>query len=76
MPIVDFFIDKSKQENVENVNLTSSNDIGDVLSEGLDWSGPRNILHNCLINLETKVKEISDLANTTKEIQIKCARKQ
>ena len=36
MPIVDFFIDKSKQENVENVNLTSSNDIGDVLSEGLD----------------------------------------
>ena len=39
--------------------------------EGLESAGCKVILFNCLKNLEVKVKEIFDLANTKNESQIK-----
>ena len=71
--------DQSKYKNVEDpkilygANSSSSNNNEDVFTEGLDSSGPREILHHCLSKLETKVMQIFDLANTTKESQIEGA---
>ena len=49
----------------------SSTDDTDVFGEGLESAYCKAILFNCLKNLEVKVKEIFDLANTTNESQIK-----
>ena len=43
----------------------------DVFKEGLDCSSYRNILFDCLKNLESKVNEIFANTNTLKENQIK-----
>ena len=49
----------------------SSIDDTDVFGDGLDSANCLALLFNCLKNLEVKVKEIFDLANTTNESQIK-----
>ena len=44
---------------------------GDVFSEGLNDSSCRDILFNCLTELEAKVVKIYEVATSTKESQIK-----
>ena len=53
---------------------SSSIDDNDDFDEGLGDSDYINIFYNCLKNLETKVTEMFDLANTTYENQIKSTR--
>ena len=52
--------------------MNGGNFNNDAFIEGLNSAGPQNI-YNCLSNLETKVKEIFDLAKMTKESKIKGA---
>ena len=44
---------------------------GDVFNEGIDSSGCREILFNCLKNLEAKVMEIYEQGNENKNMHIK-----
>ena len=56
---------------VREGSSASSTDNTDVFGDGLESADCKAILFNCLKNLEIKVKEIFDLANTTNERQIK-----
>ena len=46
-------------------------DEGDVFNEGIDSSGCREILFNCLKNLEAKVMEIYEQGNENKNCTLK-----
>ena len=59
-----------KKKVKEGSSASSANDT-DVSGEELKSAGCKAILFNCLENLEVKLKEIFDLANTTNESQIK-----
>ena len=55
----------------EECSGSSEADAGDVFAEGLNDSSCRDILFNCLKELEAKVVKICEIANSTKESQIK-----
>ena len=59
----------------EESQFSCSVDDSHVFDEKLDESDSRNILHNCFRKLEARVTEITDLASTTNDNQIKGARK-
>ena len=59
----------------EESQFSCSVDDSHVFDEKLDESDCRNILHNCFRKLEARVTEITDLASTTNDNQIKGARK-
>ena len=63
--------DDPKKEKVSSASSCIVNH-GDVFSEGLDDSSCRDILYNCLKNLQTEVK---DLASLAKDSQIKGEKK-
>ena len=60
-----------ERKKVKEGSSASSTDDTDVFGEGLESADCNAILFNYLKNLEVKVKEIFDLANTTNESQIK-----
>ena len=60
-----------REKKVKEGSSASSTDDTDVFDEGCESADCKTILFNCLKNLEAKVKEIFDLANTTNQNQIK-----
>ena len=48
---------------IREAGSASFADEGDVSNEGMDLSGCREILHNCLKNLEAKVMELYEQRN-------------
>ena len=60
-----------ERKKVKEANSASLTNNADVFGEGLESADCKAISFNCLENLEIKAKEISDLANTTNESQIK-----
>ena len=56
-----------ERKKVKEGSSASSTDDTYVFGEGLESADCKAILFNCLKNLEVKVKEIFDLANTTNE---------
>lgn len=68
--------DKSKQENVKTqkicrASLSSSDDNKHVFTERSDSYVPLKILYICLSNLETKVKDIFDVAIQPEKARLK-----
>ena len=61
----------NERKKVKEGSSARSADDADVFGEGLESAHCKAILFNCLKNLEVKVKEIFDLANTANESQIK-----
>ena len=59
-----------KKKVKEGISVSSTSD-SDVFLKGFESAEFKAILFNSLQNLEVKVKEIFDLANTTSERQIK-----
>ena len=55
---------------IKEGSSASSTDYTDVFGDGLESADCKAILLNCLKNLEVKVKEISDLANTKNESRL------
>ena len=62
--------DERKEVVIKEGCLASSTDYTDVFGGGLESADCKAILLNCLKNLEVKVKEMSDLANTTNESRL------
>ena len=60
-----------ERKKVKEGSSGSSADDTDVFGDGLESANCKALLFNCLKNLEGKVREIFDLANTTNESQIK-----
>ena len=60
-----------ERKKVKEGSSASSTDDTDVFREGLVSADCKANLLNCLKNLEDKLKEIFDLANTTNESHIK-----
>ena len=56
---------------IREASSASFADEGDVFNEGIDSSGCREILFNCLKNLEAKVMEIYEQGNENKNMHIK-----
>ena len=56
---------------IQEASSASFADEGDVFNEGIDSSGCREILFNCLKNLEAKVMEIYEQGNENKNMHIK-----
>ena len=86
MSIVNFFnnskkrdlSDNSKSDGAEDLKKlreeysgSSKADAGYIFAEGLNNSSCRGILFNCLKEFEAKVVKIPEVANSTKESQIK-----
>ena len=85
MSIVNFFnnskkrdlSDNSKSDGAEDLKKlreysgSSKADAGYIFAEGLNNSSCRGILFNCLKEFEAKVVKIHEVANSTKESQIK-----
>ena len=82
--ITKFFRSSSKKTDLSNTSKTdedpkkireassaSFSDEGDVFNEGIDSSGCREILFNCLKSLETKVMEMYEQGNENKNMHIK-----
>ena len=81
--ITKFFRSSSKKRNLSDTSKTAENpkkipeassasfaDEGHVFNEGIDSSGCREILFNCLNNLEAKVMEIYEQGNENKNMHI------
>ena len=62
--------DKDPQK-IRVANTTSFADDTDVFNEGIDLSDCKEILFNCLKNLEAKVMEIYEQGNENKNMHIK-----
>ena len=60
-----------ERKKVKEGSSASSTGDTDVFGDGLESADCKAILFNCLKNLEVKVKEIFDLANTRSKSQIK-----
>ena len=56
---------------IREVSSASFADKGDVFNEGIDSPGCREILFNCLKNLEANVMEIYEQRNENKNMHIK-----
>ena len=56
---------------IREASSASFADEGDVFNEGIDSSGCREILFNCLKNLEAMVMEIYEQGNENKNMYIK-----
>ena len=56
---------------IREVSSASFADEGDVFNEGIDSSGCREILFNCLKNLEANVMGIYEQRNENKNMHIK-----
>ena len=56
---------------IREASSASFADEGDVFNKGIDLSDCREILFNCLKNLETKVMEIYEHGNENKNMHIK-----
>ena len=56
---------------IREVSSASFADEGDVFNEGIDSPGCREILFNCLKNLEANVMEIYEQRNENKNMHIK-----
>ena len=82
--ITKFFRSSSKKRDLSDTSKTDEDpkkireassasfaDEGDVFNEGIDSSGCREILFNCLKNLEAKVMEIYEQGNENKNMHIK-----
>ena len=82
--ITKFFRSSSKKRDLRNTPKSDNDpkkireagsasfaDEGDVFNEGIDSSGCREILFNCLKNLEAKVMEIYEQENENKSVNIK-----
>ena len=82
--ITKFFRSSSKKRNLSDTSKTDEDpkkireassasfaDKCDVFNEGIDSSGCREILFNCLKNLEAKVMEIYEQGNESKNMHIK-----
>ena len=82
--IIKFFRSSSKKRDLSDTLETDEDpkkiraassaslaDEGDVFNEGIDSSGCREILFNCLKNLEAKVMEIYEQGNENKNMHIK-----
>ena len=59
-----------ERKKVKEGSSASSTDDTDVFGDGLESADCKAILLNCLKNLEVKLKEMSDLANTTNESRL------
>ena len=62
---------KTQKKLREECSGSSEADVGDVFAEGLNDSSCRDILFNYLKELEAKVVKVYEVANSTKETQIK-----
>ena len=82
--ITKFFPSSSKKRDLSDTSKTDEDpkkireassasfaDEGDVFNEGIDSLGCREILFNCLKNLEAKVMEIHEQGNENKNMHIK-----
>ena len=62
---------EEERKKIRDGSSASNTDNCDVLEEGLESSECKEILFNCLRNLQEKVIEIFNLAQETKNMQIK-----
>ena len=62
---------EEERKKTKNGSSTSSTDNCDVFEEGLESSKCKEILFNCLKNLQEKVTEIYNLEHCTRNMQIK-----
>ena len=82
--IIKFFRSSSRKRDVTDTSKTGEDpkkireassasfaDEADVFNKGIDSSGCREILFNCLKNLEVKVMEIYEQGNENKNMHIK-----
>ena len=82
--ITKFFRSSSKKRDLSDTSKTDEDskkireassasfvDEGDVFNEGIDSSGCRDILFNCLKNLEAKIMEIYERGKENKNMHIK-----
>ena len=82
--IIKFFWSSSKKRDLSDTSKTDEDskkireassasfvDEGDVFNEGIDSSGCRDILFNCLKNLEAKIMEIYERGKENKNMHIK-----
>ena len=64
-------IDKDPNK-IREASSASFADESDIFKEGIDSSTCREILFNCLKNLEAKTMEIYEQGNENKNMHIKC----
>ena len=67
-------VDEESKEWLEDSSASYTND-ADFFEEGFEWSDCRKVLFNSLKNLRQKMNDLNKLADSKKEMQIKCDRK-
>ena len=70
MSIVEFLVTRKTQK-ICGASLSSFDDNKNVFTERSDSYVPLKILYNCLSNLETKVKDIFDVAIQLEKARLK-----